>query len=227
MKEANKLLSEAEEAELDLLDEYLRSERAPANGMVLSELDGFLSALVAGPEPIASKEWMPLVWGGAEPEFEDAAESERIPKAIFNRYKWIDEALRDEDGLYAPLLWQTPEGKTIADDWAQGFMTAVGLRLDLWDELIRHKRDGFLMMPIMALYRGPNGESVLSLDELDEELSEEDLPDLIPLSVEGIFDFWQLRAAGYGAASVKNPPKIGRNDACPCGSGKKYKKCCG
>lgn len=22
-------------------------------------------------------------------------------------------------------------------------------------------------------------------------------------------------------------PKVGRNDACPCGSGKKYKKCCG
>lgn len=21
-------------------------------------------------------------------------------------------------------------------------------------------------------------------------------------------------------------PKVGRNDACPCGSGKKYKKCC-
>ncbi|MDR0735120.1 MAG: SEC-C domain-containing protein [Elusimicrobiota bacterium] len=26
---------------------------------------------------------------------------------------------------------------------------------------------------------------------------------------------------------VKNEPEIGRNDACPCGSGKKYKKCCG
>jgi preprotein translocase subunit SecA len=23
------------------------------------------------------------------------------------------------------------------------------------------------------------------------------------------------------------PPKVGRNDACPCGSGKKYKRCCG
>ncbi|WP_300923614.1 SEC-C metal-binding domain-containing protein, partial [uncultured Desulfovibrio sp.] len=22
-------------------------------------------------------------------------------------------------------------------------------------------------------------------------------------------------------------PKVGRNDPCPCGSGKKYKKCCG
>jgi uncharacterized protein YecA (UPF0149 family) len=24
----------------------------------------------------------------------------------------------------------------------------------------------------------------------------------------------------------KNDPKIGRNDLCPCGSGKKYKRCC-
>ena len=27
--------------------------------------------------------------------------------------------------------------------------------------------------------------------------------------------------------TVVKPPKIGRNDPCPCGSGKKYKKCCG
>ena len=27
-------------------------------------------------------------------------------------------------------------------------------------------------------------------------------------------------------APASNPPKIGRNDLCPCGSGKKYKKCC-
>ena len=26
---------------------------------------------------------------------------------------------------------------------------------------------------------------------------------------------------------VREDPKIGRNDPCPCGSGKKYKKCCG
>ena len=26
---------------------------------------------------------------------------------------------------------------------------------------------------------------------------------------------------------VNSSPKIGRNDPCPCGSGKKYKKCCG
>lgn len=26
---------------------------------------------------------------------------------------------------------------------------------------------------------------------------------------------------------VRSEPKVGRNDPCPCGSGKKYKKCCG
>jgi preprotein translocase subunit SecA len=25
----------------------------------------------------------------------------------------------------------------------------------------------------------------------------------------------------------RETPKVGRNDSCPCGSGKKYKKCCG
>lgn len=29
------------------------------------------------------------------------------------------------------------------------------------------------------------------------------------------------------STTIRKPKKIGRNDACPCGSGKKYKKCCG
>jgi len=30
-----------------------------------------------------------------------------------------------------------------------------------------------------------------------------------------------------GTPVVRELPKIGRNERCPCGSGKKYKKCCG
>ena len=29
------------------------------------------------------------------------------------------------------------------------------------------------------------------------------------------------------ARPIRSGPKVGRNDSCPCGSGKKYKKCCG
>ena len=35
------------------------------------------------------------------------------------------------------------------------------------------------------------------------------------------------RGEGSGAQTVKKEKKIGRNEPCPCGSGKKYKKCCG
>ncbi len=42
----------------------------------------------------------------------------------------------------------------------------------------------------------------------------------------------ELRAEQGGATAkvetvVHEGPRIGRNDPCPCGSGKKYKKCCG
>ena len=35
------------------------------------------------------------------------------------------------------------------------------------------------------------------------------------------------RTAAAVKTVVRDIPKVGRNDPCPCGSGKKYKKCCG
>jgi len=35
------------------------------------------------------------------------------------------------------------------------------------------------------------------------------------------------QAAGPGNTVRREAPKVGRNDPCPCGSGKKFKKCCG
>lgn len=37
--------------------------------------------------------------------------------------------------------------------------------------------------------------------------------------------FFDSRFPGQGTV-VNSAPKVGRNDPCPCGSGKKYKKCC-
>jgi preprotein translocase subunit SecA len=35
------------------------------------------------------------------------------------------------------------------------------------------------------------------------------------------------RGEGSSVQTVRRAKKVGRNDPCPCGSGKKYKKCCG
>jgi uncharacterized protein YecA (UPF0149 family) len=36
----------------------------------------------------------------------------------------------------------------------------------------------------------------------------------------------EKQRAAEGAAAVRTVSQPGRNDPCPCGSGKKYKKCC-
>jgi uncharacterized protein YecA (UPF0149 family) len=77
--------------------------------------------------------------------------------------------------------------------------------------------------------RGEGG-SPLELDpEADADLLAE-APELIPACVAGIDGFWKERrgrpAAGPGRA--KGPrAKVGRDDPCPCGSGREHKRCCG
>jgi uncharacterized protein len=38
---------------------------------------------------------------------------------------------------------------------------------------------------------------------------------------------WWLPIRKAGSTVRRGEPKVGRNDLCPCGSGKKFKKCCG
>ena len=39
--------------------------------------------------------------------------------------------------------------------------------------------------------------------------------------------FWANRKHASAPLTAKSAPTVGRNDPCTCGSGKKYKKCCG
>ncbi len=59
------------EVDLDALDLFLASDASPEHCMQLSDLDGFLAGVAIGPELIVPSEWLPEVWGGGEPVFED------------------------------------------------------------------------------------------------------------------------------------------------------------
>jgi len=65
--------------------------------------------------------------------------------------------------------------------------------------------------------------------ENDPDLLDDEDFDLDPWNHPGAFS--DQLSSGYTAFPVapyvRESPKIGRNDPCPCGSGKKYKKCCG
>lgn len=60
---------------------------------------------------------------------------------------------------------------------------------------------------------GCNAEWLYTLPQWDDILTAERRKELYKLE--------------KSSKTIVKPPKVGRNDPCPCGSGKKYKKCCG
>ena len=78
---------------LDELANFLNSSSAPQGCMDLSELDGFLAGLVAGPEIVPREEWLAEVWDNEEPDYLDEAEQESVEQAIFDRYAAIESGL--------------------------------------------------------------------------------------------------------------------------------------
>jgi uncharacterized protein len=217
--------------DLEALDRFLMSEASPEDCMQLSDLDGFLTGIAIGPELVLPSEWLPAVWGGEEPVFEDAAQARSVIGAIMARYDEILRGLASDPEGYAPVFWEGPDGEAIAADWAEGFADAVRLRAEAWRPLLEDREASVMLMPILALCGDAEGGSPL---ELDPEEDAADLlaeaPGLIPACVAGIDRFWKERRGWPGAepGRAKGPKaKVGRNDPCPCGSGRKHKRCCG
>ena len=167
-----------DQVDLEVLDRFLMSDRSPPISMMLSDLDGFLTGIAIGPELVLPSEWLPLVWGGEAPEFADESEAKAVLGTIMGRY---NEILRQIDhDAFEPIFWATRDGTLIAADWAEGFLQAIMLRMDAWDRLLKSKRDGQLLIPILALCGDQNGESLLGLAPEDEDLIMRTRPSLFP-----------------------------------------------
>ncbi len=209
--------------DLEVLDRFL-----------MSDLDGFLTGIVIGPELVLPSEWMPAIWGGEAPEFADAAEAKAILGAIMGRYNEIIRQIAAD--TFAPIFWTTRDDTVIAADWAEGCLQAIMLRADAWGPLFKSKRDGHLLLPILALCGDEHGASLVGLPSDEEDRIMAEATDFIPDCVTAIAKYWRAKGStqismplvqGRPHQPDQPPPKIGRNEPCPCGSGKKFKKCCG
>ena len=98
--------------DLDALDDYLMSDRAPDDSMGLSDLDGFLTGIVVGPELIMPSEWLPVIWGGEEPIFQTDDEMRTVLGTIMERYNEIAACLNsDQDDFVKNRLTMLGEGR--------------------------------------------------------------------------------------------------------------------
>ena len=220
----------------DLLD-VIPPEYDP---MCVAQLDGYFAALIVCPDMIPPSEWLPVIWG-EDYAFADAAEAEATVAAVMVHYNRIAGELADRPEEYAPVLEIDPgTDEPLWELWIDGFERAMRLRPDVWEEiaLTDDEEASASISMIVALSEIHDGRS-----ELTEE-AEDDLdrlaPAMIPEFVRNLNAWTKSREMDNRAGSAggfrsgvhgDDPPafgrKVGRNEPCPCGSGRKYKRCCG
>jgi uncharacterized protein len=236
---------DAQDAELDAMREH--DEEIPQ----WEFCDGFLAALVCSRREIAPDEYWPVLLGDGFKPVEHMEFVWRWRRRWLEVAKALDapvEAL-DDERAYEPevldmrgaVLALPPDERGETDIaempsygqvWALGFMYAVETWPDDWlpprdPEAARMLDDA--LGAIVAVAEDDNAPPAVSLVAEDgpPSVSEQRLQ-AFDTAIWAVYDLRQLwRSLGPRLETVRKAPEPGRNDPCPCGSGKKYKKCHG
>ena len=218
-------------AEVERLGEFLRKCKG-GKAMNIEEVDGFFSALIAGSEVVPPSEYLPEVFGGEMAdtcEFAGLDEANDILGLMMRHWNTIAAALHNED-VYLPILFEDENGVCLGNNWARGFIRGVDMRKESWAELMTDEEHAGLMIPVLSLYHEHNKNPEMRPGPIGRERREQIIVGMA-VGIVGAYRYFRLHrqhaAGGYASEPRSNTPKIGRNDPCPCGSGKKYKRCCG
>lgn len=218
--------------------------------------DGFMAALIACRRPIPQDEYLgALLDLGEGSGFADAAQQARFLELWARRWgesvRALDAPVQtlEDDATYYPsvmdmrgLIASMPEAErppvgpgevpSYGQIWAIGFMYAVETWPQDW-EPPRDKQSQALLNEAL--------EAIVALTEDDTDppeicmVEESGQPSVSHKRMEqfaaaiwGLYDLRALwKSLGPRQDPVRRTDAPGRNDPCSCGSGKKYKKCCG
>ena len=133
----DKLSSPLEDWEYDELDGFLLSLEHDMAVQNLSEFDGFVTALVSGPDLVVPSEWLPVVWGGAEhaPRLDSPEDFGQMFDLMVRHFNSTVGNLLEKPEAYEPCFMEnTVRGKTytVVEDWCIGYMKAVMMNEERW-----------------------------------------------------------------------------------------------
>ena len=246
-------LTDAEFAELD---ELLATTPDPLQALDASMLDGYLCGVLVQPRLIDSDEWLPNIFdydGGVLPDDVDPAWLARIRELVERRHGALNRAMV-EDGWFDPVVLDLdepaepepiPEGEDAEQTQARATyaqMSPISRTLMPWVAGFQHACLCFpeladmpndaVMAALARLYRhlpAETDEEKEIVATLDREHPLKDLDDAIEELIVTVADLCDLtQEQRYAVETIRREgPKLGRNDPCHCGSGRKYKQCHG
>ena len=146
---------------------------------------------------------------------------EHLGRAVYGGIYQPGHPSADEDGFRKDVIELVKE---LAEKYGQDVMTMVGFLDGINDSLVTPN-------PIETMTEDTEVSLGFDKESLYKNMVDAKADWLYELPQwDAIFDeetrkrlYREQKASG----TIRKPKKIGRNDPCPCGSGKKYKKCCG
>ena len=236
-REATALDRSLSQDELGELDDFLADTSIEETSMDVSTLEGFLTAIAIGPRAVMPSEWLPWVWdredGEAEAGFESEEQVNRIMSLIMRHYNAVVHTFMDDPASFEAVFWFGDQWG--AAEWCEGFLLGFQFSDEAWSLLAVAQPTW--VTPFQRLGTDDGIDLTKRACDAEKWMNE------IELSLVKIHAFWKDRCAsqpgglvddnfhpgrhGEVTQSVRGGPKVGRNDPCPCGSGKKFKKCCG
>jgi len=235
------------EKELCLLSSFLTAKYEDAKPMSLTQAHGFFAAIASAPHIIMPSKYQHVLLGGY-PEFTSMQQAQEIIGILIAFGNQINQLIR-EDNPFIPFLWKDNESidyniapLELVGEWCNGYLAAVSLD-PVWSS---NEKAISCLLPFSVLANKfdiiggyDNNDSIIVDDTEHKKLYKEKLPQYI----NEFYNLWKKHRKHavpiYGNNKPKDfveedvqttrrmKPKVERNELCPCGSGKKFKKCCG
>jgi uncharacterized protein len=203
------------QAELDELSAFLSTT---PGAMSLSEARGFLTAIASAPTTMMPSAWQPVLLGDSA--FASMEQAKRVFGLVMRLYNQIVTALTDGSPI-APV-----EADEAIGSWCAGYLRAARMD-DVWTA---DETGVAFLFPLGVLAGdvdlvGEQDSSGRIIDDPAPQLRRcRELLDDTVHDANRYWTAWRRRRMATPVAAAA--PKTGRNEPCPCGSGRKFKKCC-
>ena len=215
-------------AELDRLEQLLASDVFHEEAMPLDMLQGLFCAVASSPDLIPPSRWLSVALGD-NPAYETVDQAREILDLAMRFYSQTVHELDDGQGITL-YVFGDGEGEDDLATWCEGYLEGVMLSEADWYEHGEPEKVEELLFPFMLLSGQMReaaegaGDTIPSRDE-EREMKRE-ASTTFGDSVMSVYAYWLDKRISH-APVRREGPKVGRNDPCPCGSGKKYKSCHG
>ena len=206
---------------------------------------GFVLAIASSPEKLSPVEWQPLLFKENKlPDFSSPELGKTFTYNIRSLWDHLNDQLKNEMVILPDACQYSADigASQALIEYCSGYLKGYVWLKDVWDKAIASPQTGDSkanMMINMLLF------ALMSFSKNSKELEKESKKEKQMMSVDKAWKLLPTLLTSVGIngqamseiekltaeqdaklEAIQPVAKIGRNDPCYCGSGKKYKKCC-